>query len=248
MNKKKIFIVLQARMGSSRLPGKVLMEINGKPLLWYLLKRLEPLANRADLLLATTDSEKDQVLEEFAKQNRLKYFRGSENDVLDRFYQALKPYITDIVVRITADCPLTDPKIIEQGLDIFESNDYDYLSNVHPPTFPDGFDVEIFSFKALEKAWEEAKKQHEREHVTPYIWNNPSIFKLGNFNNSENLSNYRLTVDEKEDFELMKNLIEHFKEKWINLSMNEIINFLRERQELIELNKKFKRNEGYKES
>ncbi len=245
---KNTIIVIQARMGSSRLPGKVLMRVNDKPLISYLFKRLEPLKHPTSLLLATTDSPKDDVLEEYAKSNNLKYYRGSENDVLDRFYKAVSPYKPDIIVRITADCPLTDHRIIDRGLDFFENGDFDYVSNVHPPTFPDGFDVEIFTYNALEKAWHEAKKSFEREHVTPYIWKNPQIFKLGNFEWSEDLSKYRLTVDEKEDFILIQEILEHFKSNWETVSMENIISFLKKREELIEINNKFKRNEGYKEN
>jgi spore coat polysaccharide biosynthesis protein SpsF len=242
---RKTLIIIQARMGSSRLPGKVLMEIDSKPLLWYMISRLRKLKNPADLLLATTDSSKDTPLVKFSEEIKIKIYRGSENDVLDRFYQGAKLFCPDIVVRVTGDCPLIDPSVIDEGLAIFNKNSYDYLSNVHPPTYPDGYDVEIFTFQALEKAWKEAKKTSEREHVTPFIWNHPELFNLGNYQNDIDYSNYRLTVDEAQDFELIKNIILYFKSNWQELKMKEIISFLDQRKDLKKLNAQFERNEGY---
>jgi len=248
MTDKTIVIVVQARMGSSRLPGKVLKEVDGKPLLWYLLKKLDQLKHKSKILLATTLSPGDAVLEDFAKKNKINVYRGSENDVLDRYYQGVKNLNADIVVRITADCPLMDASIIDIGLDKFLNSNYDYLSNVHPATYPDGYDVEIFSFKTLENAWKDAKKTSEREHVTPYIWNHPELFKLGNWENEKDYSQYRLTVDEKEDFELVSKIILQFKSKFAQLSMKDVIGFLEENKKLAELNAKFERNEGYLKS
>lgn len=243
---EKIAIILQARMGSTRLPGKVLKPINNHPLLWYTITRLKKVKHECMIILATTDGEKDKELIKFAQSMKIKTFAGSENDVLDRFYQAAKLFKPDIIIRITGDCPLIDPVVIDKCIDVFLSGKYDYVSNAHPPTYPDGLDTEILSMKVLEKIWTIAKKKSEREHVTPYIYTHPDEFKIFNVVNEKDLSSYRLTVDEQEDFELIATIIQHFGNK--DFSTNEVIDFLEEHKKLLEINKKFERDEGYKKS
>ena len=238
-------IICQARYGSSRLPKKVLLRVLDKPLLWYVIKRLKLVKFPNNLIIATVDSKENLPIINFVKKAKINYFAGKENDVLDRFYQTSKKYKGNIIVRITSDCPLMDPAIIEKGLSIFLNGKYDYVANVHPPTYPDGFDVEIFSFKALEIAWNEAELLSEREHVTPYIWKNPSKFKLYNFEYFENLSNLRLTVDTKEDMLLMTKIIEKFHDEWEEFNMENVINFLMLNPELLKINNQYIRNEGY---
>lgn len=245
---KKTLIIIQARMGSSRLPGKVLMEIEGKPLLWYMFQRLKRLKSEVEIILATTNSTKDDPLVEFLKNIHIKYYRGSENDVLDRFYQTALSLKPDIIVRITGDCPLIDPSVIDEAISFFQKNNYDYINNTSPPTYPDGYDCEVFTFSTLEKTWKEAKKNSEREHVTPYIYNHKEIFKTGNISYKKDYSSYRLTVDEIQDFQLIKNIITHFKENWINLTMEEVIKFLDANKEIKKVNEQFQRNEGYAKS
>lgn len=247
---KNILIITQARIGSTRLPGKVLKTILDKPLLWYVIKRLEQVKTPNKIIIATANSRENKPIIKFVKSMNIDYFSGNEEDVLDRYYRAAVKYKGDIIVRITADCPLIDPDIIDQGIEIFLNDNYDYVSNVEKDkeTFPDGFDVEIFSFKALERAFNESEWLSEREHVTPYIRENPEKFFLNHFENNENLSNFRLTVDTKEDFILISKIIEKFKDQWDKFRMYDIINFLTENPELLKINEQYERNEGYLKS
>lgn len=244
---KKNLVIIQARYSSTRLPGKVLLKVLDKPLIWYLVRRLQLVKKPCKIIIATAISEENKPIIDIAKNLNLDYFAGSEDDVLDRFYQTAKQFKGDIIVRITADCPLMDPAIIDRGLKIFLNGNYDYVSNVEEgkETYPDGFDIEIFSFKALKMVWKEAKLQSEREHVTPYIWKNPDKFVLKNFENNVNLSSLRLTVDTKEDFLLISKIIEKFHDNWSNFHMQDVIDFLMENPELLKINLQYQRNEGY---
>lgn len=249
---KNILIICQARFGSTRLPGKVLLKILCKPLLWYLVKRLKLVKTPCKIIIATTSSDENKSIVDFAKSMNIDFFAGSELDVLDRYYQTAKKYNGEVIVRITSDCPLTDPAIIDHALDIFLNGDYDYVSNVEPPTYPDGFDVEVFSFDALERTWNEAKSVFLREHVTLYIRedirNNLGKFSYYNFRNDIDYNEYRLTVDTKEDFELISTIIEEFHDRWDIFTMNDVINFLEKNPELRQINIKYKRNEGVEKS
>lgn len=197
-------IVIQARMGSTRLPGKTLKEVLGKPLLFYLIERLKKSKNASRIILAIP--KKDQALMDFAEKHKIIAVAGPEEDVLSRFGKVASEYPSDAIVRITADCPLMDPLIIDAMIAKFEG--LDYLSNTLIRTFPRGLDVEVFSKKALENALKEAEKPEEREHVTPYFYRHPEKFQLENFLYKTDESRYRWTVDTKEDFELVKKIIE----------------------------------------
>ena len=166
---KKITVLIQARTGSSRLPRKVLAEIENKKLIWHVINRVKHIKSVEQIALITTTNKDDQILLDIAEENGILGFAGDEFDVLNRHFQCAKKINADPIIRITSDCPLIDPYIVEDMLTIFLKNDYDYVSNVTPPTFPDGLDTEIFSFNTLEKAVHEAKLASEREHVTPYI-------------------------------------------------------------------------------
>jgi len=246
---KNILIICQARYGSTRLPGKVLKKILDKPLLWYVIKRLELVKTPNKIIIATSTSNENKPIIDFAKSLNIYNFAGSEEDVLDRYYQTAKKFNGDVLVRITSDCPLIDPAIIDHALEIFLSGDYDYVSNgeERKETYPDGFDIEIFSFEALKIAWKEAKWQSEREHVTPYIRKNNKFTKKY-FENDEDLSNFRLTVDTKEDFELISIIIDKFYDRLEKFTMKEVIDFLRENPDLLKINEQYKRNEGYTKS
>jgi spore coat polysaccharide biosynthesis protein SpsF len=248
-NLNKILIIVQARISSTRLPGKVLKKVIDKPLLWYVVKRLNEVKSPNKIIIATGDYETNKVIVDFAKNLNLDYFIGSENDVLDRYYQTAKAFNGDIIVRITSDCPLIDPDIIDQLLIEFKKGTYDYISNVHPPTYPDGYDTEIFTFNALETAWKEAKLPSEREHVTPYIWKNKdNKFKIKNFKHSEDLSKYRLTVDTHEDFKLISIIVKFFHDNWTTFRMRDVIKFLEDNKELLKINIQYQRDEGYTKS
>jgi spore coat polysaccharide biosynthesis protein SpsF len=245
---KNILIICQARFNSVRLPGKVLLKILNKTLLWYLIERLKLVKTPNKIIIATASSKSNQPIINFAKENGIDYFVGSEDDVLDRYYKTAKYFEGEIIVRITGDCPLMDPSIIDRGLEIYLNGDYDYVSNVDPPTFPDGFDVEIFSFEALEKAWKESKMKSQREHVTPYIRENKEKFTQKNFKNNKNLENIRLTVDTKEDFILISKVIENFHNSWNYFNLEDVIMFLKKNPDLLRINAQYERNEGYLKS
>ena len=236
-------------MGSTRLPGKSLAMIGDMPLLSHVIQRLKEVKNADKIIVATTTSVKDAPIVELAKKEGVEYFCGSEDDVLDRYYQAAKKFNAEILVRITADCPLLDPEVVDNVINAFINGKFDYVSNTNPPTYPDGLDVEVFSFTALETAWKEAKLTSEREHVTPYIWKHPEKFRLFNVINDIDLSRMRWTVDEKEDLEFVRKVYSYLKEnKKVDFSMEAVLRVLSERPEFFLINKRFTRNEGYAKS
>lgn len=202
---RRVGIVVQARMGSTRLPGKVLRTVAGKPLLEILLRRIAKAKSCDVIVIATTKDPKDDPIEELCKRMGVAVFRGSEQDVLARYYLAAKENGLKVVVRITGDCPLMDPEVVDRLIDVFIElgPKVDYLSNTHERTYPRGLDIEVFSFDALELAYKEAKQQYEREHVTPFIWENKKRFRLANLEWERNAQEVRLTVDTQEDLDLI---------------------------------------------
>jgi len=202
---EKVVAIIQARMGSTRLPKKVLREFAGSSILDVILERISLSNNLDQIVLATTINDIDDKLEQWANKSGVLIHRGSEDDVLERFYESAKAFHADIIVRITADDPLKDAEIIDECLSYFYNDkDLDYCSNTLYPSYPEGLDIEAFRFRALEKAWKEAKLRSEREHVTPYIWKNENGFKIKQFSHDEDLSNWRWTVDNQTDFEFMQ--------------------------------------------
>lgn len=250
MELSKTVLITQARTGSSRLPGKVLKNINGKTLLQIHLERLSQCKNISDIIVATTASKEDEEIYNLAKEWGFKSYKGSEDDVLDRFYKAAKPFSPEWIVRVTSDCPLIDPELIDDVIEFAKKRKaVDYVSNVIESKFPDGQDVEVFTFSALKNAWKNAHKPSEREHVTPYIRNNSDImdgelFIAVNFATDRDYSRIRMTVDEKEDFELIKQLIQDL---GTNRTWNEYTNYIIEHN-LGSVNQHIQRNEGYLKS
>ena len=226
-------IIIQARTGSKRLPGKVLKKVSGISLIELLIKRLKKSKLANNIILATTNLSRDDELELIAHKHKIKCFRGSENNVLERFFMASKKYKLDYVVRITADCPLTDPKIVDEYIKKCISGGFDYLSNTNPPTYPDGFDIEVIKSRVLKKAYLQAKTKFDREHVTPYIKNHSKIEHVY-FENGADFSKYRLTVDTEEDFQMINELIEKFSVE--DMSASEIVNVLEKNPNLSEIN------------
>ena len=202
--------IIQARMGSHRLPMKTMKVLEGKPVLQHVIERIRRSKFIKECVVAATTDEKDHVIQEFCQLHQIKCFRGNENDVLERFFKAAKKYQFDIIVRITADDPLKDPKIIDEAITILVENNLDYVTNTMEPTYPEGIDVEVFTFEALRKAYLGAKLPSEREHVTPYLWKNPERFKLHNFKYSEDLSSLRWTMDTEDDYQFMQAVYRHF--------------------------------------
>ncbi len=241
-----IAAIIQARMGSTRFPNKMMERVGSKPLISLVIDRVGKSTLIEKVILATTTKKDDDVLIQIAIEKNIDFFRGSENDVLDRFYNAAKKYKVDTIVRITGDCPFIDPVVIDQVIGLHLDAKSDYTSNIKPPTFPDGLDVEVFSFISLEKAWKEAKLNSEREHVTPYIWKNNKLFKIVNLFNKKDLSNIRLTIDEKEDLVLIKEIIKYINIE--NFTIEDIILTIENNPYMLEINNKIKRNEGYEKS
>ena len=235
---KVIGIIIQARISSTRLPKKVVKKIEGKTVLEHIIERLQRIKKEKKIILATTDRKDDDVLEKIAKKCRIPVFRGSENDVLDRFYQAAKLFNVDPIVRITADCPLIDPGIAEAVIELYFKNKFDHVCISHPPTFPDGMDVEVCSFKSLQECWRKAKKPEDREHVTTYIFKNHKKFKVGNFSSQENFYDLRLVLDEKEDLVLIKKIYKELYKNNPKFGFKEIIELIKRKPELVKINQK----------
>ncbi|OGH72376.1 MAG: hypothetical protein A2921_04465 [Candidatus Magasanikbacteria bacterium RIFCSPLOWO2_01_FULL_43_20b] len=242
----KIVAIIQARMGASRLPGKVLLDIGGKKAIELVWERVSQSRKVAEIWLATTTSPGDDELYHFIAGKRIKCYRGSEFDVLDRYYQTALLAAAGAVVRITGDCPFIDPSVIDEVIAAFLEGNYDYVSNTHPPTFPDGLDVEVFSFAALKKTWAEAILKSEREHVTSHIWNHPEKFKLKNVESKKNYSRERWTLDTKDDLEFIRRVVGEFQKHGKGfLSWLDILDIVSQHPEWTSLNSHQRRNEGY---
>lgn len=239
--------IIQARCGSTRFPNKVFALIDGKPLLWHVVNRLKYATKIDDIIVATTVSEKDDKIEEWCKENNVHCFRGSEENVLNRYYSASEAFPSDYVVRITADDPFKEPKVIDAVIIKLIEEGYDHVTNNLPPSFPEGLDCEAFKKSALDRSEKEAETAFEREHVTQYIYHHPEIFKIGNVSNSENLSYLRWTVDKDVDFEMVKAVYAHRNpaNKGI-LLMDEILDILKANPEIEKMNSEVERSAMYK--
>ena len=239
----KTLAIVQARMGSSRFPGKVLKTLpGGLSLIGFLLARLSKSTALDKIVLATTDREIDTPLAEHVKKLGYEVFRGSENDVLDRYYQAALSHSSEQVVRITGDCPLIDPAVVTEVVEALASQGTDYASNILPPSFPDGLDVEAFTFSSLQRAWLEAKAQPEREHVTPYL-HNPSRFKIANVQNATDESSGRWTVDDPADYDVVRGVVAHFGGR-ADFSWRDVLTLQQQQPALFAMNHATLRNEG----
>ncbi|MCX6722591.1 MAG: glycosyltransferase family protein [Candidatus Staskawiczbacteria bacterium] len=244
----KIVAIIQARMGSTRLPGKMMLKILGKPIIEHVFERIKDSQLINEIWLATTLNAEDNVLADWADSKGKKVYRGSSDDVLERYWQTAKQAGADIVVRITGDCPLHDSEVIDSVINKFLSGGFDYVSNAHPPTYPDGLDTEVFSFQALEKSWEEAKLKSEKEHVTPYIWKNSEKFKIDNVSNEIDLSKERWTLDTKEDFLFIDNILKECATRGVKVNFKNVLDILESFPHWREINSVYQRNEGYQKS
>lgn len=233
----RIVGIIQARMGSTRLPGKIMKMVNGKSLLDYELERIKRSKLLDEIVLATTIQEKDDYIVNYCNERNIKVVRGSEDNVLERYYYAAKEVKADVVVRMTSDCPLIDPGIIDDLVAFYLENNFDYVSNTQNRTYPRGMDTEVFSFSVLEQAYLNAEKEYEKEHVTPYIYFNPGIFSIGQVTNDQDLSKYRLTVDTNEDFELISILLNDLYNEDKMFGLAKIIEKLELEPHLFEINK-----------
>jgi len=238
----KIVAIVQARMGSSRLPGKVLKLINGIPVIELLLLRLSKSKLIDQIVLATSNTDTDIPLADHVRKLKFSCSQGSENDVLERFYDAAREHNADVVVRITGDCPFVDADLVDQVIEGYLSSEVDYFSNVTPPTYPDGLDVEVFSFRVLEQSHFEGQESHEREHVTPYA-RFSGLFQTGNMESGEDFSHIRLTLDEPDDFILIDKIFNYFSPD-IHFTWSEVLNLRAHMPDIFEINKHIDRNEG----
>lgn len=240
--------ILQARTSSSRLPGKVLRPILGEPMLARQIERLRRSAHIAPLVVATSTEASDDPLAGLCDRLGVPCHRGSLNDVLDRFYQAAKPLQPAHLIRLTGDCPLADPAVIDACIDYHLAGDYDYTTNALQPTFPDGLDVEVFRFKCLEEAWAEATLTSEREHVTPFIHRRPERYRIGHYRQAEDLSWLRWTVDQPADFEVVERIYNALYPAKPDFGTADILAFLAAHPDIARLNIDIARNEGYLKS
>jgi len=236
--------ILQARMKSSRLPGKVLLEAAGRPLISHNIQRIRAARLIDEVIVATTTNPEDDALEKLCRTENVPVFRGSEQDVLDRTYQCAKKYNLPEFAKFTADNPLIDPQVIDHVIQYYLDNarSYDYVSNNHPPTWQDGQEVEIIRLAALEEAWKKSDQPFQREHVTPYIWDQPQRFRLGNVARSDDewYHRYRWTLDYPADYEFMKRVYgELFPGRKI-FSTSDIMNLLLEHPEIERINSQHK--------
>ncbi|MFN5431312.1 MAG: cytidylyltransferase domain-containing protein [Cyclobacteriaceae bacterium] len=241
---KSVVTIVQARTSSTRLPGKVLLSLCGDTLLARMIERVSLAKQIGKIVVATTTSDEDAQIVEWCVRNQIEVYQGSKSDLLDRHYQVAIKYRADVVVKIPSDCPLIDPNVIDKVIKYYLTNEnkFDYVSNLHPATFPDGNDVEVMSFAALEQAWENATATMELEHTTPYLWENPNNFKIGNLVWETGLDysmTHRWTIDYPEDYEFIKQVYERLYPINPKFSLTDILQLLKTEPMLKKINEKW---------
>jgi spore coat polysaccharide biosynthesis protein SpsF len=241
----KVSAIIQARRSSTRFPDKIFKLIEKKPLLWHVVNRLRPSRTLDEIIIATTENEEDNKIVAWGKENNVKVFRGSQNDVLNRYYEAAKYSNSNVIVRITADDPFKDYRLIDQAVDLLQKGNYDFVSNNNPVSYPEGLDVEVLTFATLKLCNELAEDAFEKEHVTQYIFKNPDKFYIKNISSDVDLSSFRWTIDTEDDFvfatEVYKKL--HFTGRLF--LTEDICKLLNASPELAEINKEVKRSTLY---
>lgn len=231
-----ITAIIQARVSSTRFPNKVFADICGKPLIWHVVNRLKWSKEIEKIVLATSENTADNILEAWGVENGVTVYRGSENDVLDRYYKAALLSGASTIVRVTADDPFKDPQVIDDVINVLKGGCYDFAYNNNPPSFPEGLDTEVFTFEALKKAAAESTDLFEREHVTQYFYRNPLLFSQTNFSYIENVSHLRWTIDTVNDYEMTKKVyLDLYKEGSIFL-FRDILNYLEKHPEVQKMN------------
>jgi spore coat polysaccharide biosynthesis protein SpsF len=234
----KTGMIIQTRMGSTRLPGKIMKDLLGKPVIQHVIERVKQCSSVDEIIIATTGLEQDNIIVEQAEKNGVKWFRGSEEDVLSRYYFAALEHNLDLVVRITSDCPLIDPPVTEEIIRFYVERDYDIVTNAGADlsmrTYPRGLDTEVFSFKTLQDAYNHATEKYQREHVTPYIYENSK--KICYYKNDIDYSKYRWTLDTKEDFELIYSIYKYLYKGNHDFYYTDILKLLEIHPELAEIN------------
>ncbi|MFG6150048.1 cytidylyltransferase domain-containing protein [Halobacillus sp. B23F22_1] len=234
----KVAAIIQARMGSTRLPGKVLKQVLGKPLLGFQIERMQRSKKIDELILATTTEPADDALWSFANEHSISAFRGSEKDVLGRYYEAASYHKADVVIRLTSDCPLIDPVVIDEVIDAYfhQQGACRYVSNTLARTYPRGMDTEVFSYRALKRCHDNARSESEREHVTSYIHHHKDEFSIYNVKLEQDESHHRWTVDTAEDYQLIKRILEHFYPGHPNFTLRDALDFVKQYPELSLIN------------
>lgn len=240
--------ILQARVSSTRLPGKVLKPLLGEPMLYRELERIQRSKFLNEIIVATSTDMTDDPIERFCVENQIRCWRGSLDNVLDRFYQVAKGFSPEHVVRLTGDCPLIDPEVIDEVIATHLRENNDYTSNTIEPTYPDGLDVEVFRFSCLETAWNEARLPSHLEHVTPFIYQQPERFILGSYKNKYDLSKLRWTVDEEADFNLVSMIYQALYPNNPAFTTQDILQYINEHPHLKTYNTQYGRNEGFQKS
>lgn len=233
----RVVAIVQARMGSSRLPGKVMLDLAGETVLGRCIRRLRRANSLDEVVIATTTNETDNAIVDYCRDRNWPVVRGSEQDVLSRYWLASQTYQAEVVVRVTSDCPLIEPMLVDELVEAFlaETPGLDYLSNViEPRCFPRGLDIEVFSVESLQKAFNEAEEPAEREHVTPYIWCQPTRFALQSFEHEPSFSDQRWTVDTLQDYELVRRVFHHFKRD--NFHWRDVLTLLEQHPDWLLLN------------
>lgn len=244
----KVVAIIQARCGSTRFPNKVFADLCGKPFIWHVVNRLKHARSLDHIVLATTDNPLDDKLYHWAKENGVDIYRGSENDVLNRYYEAAIYSKADVIVRITADDPFKDPVLIDEAVNTLQEGGYDFVCNNCPPSYPEGLDIEVLTRATLEKEEKLSTSDFEREHVTQYIYRHPEDFKIFNLSNvGENLSCLRWTVDTEKDFQMATCIYSFlYKNDAEIFHMNDILQLLKEHPEIERMNSDVARSEMYK--
>lgn len=236
--KGRVVAIIQARMGSTRLPGKIMKDLFGRTVLAHVIERVKQIKSIDDIVIATTVSARDDVVEQEAKSRGASVFRGSEDDVLSRYYHAAKKYNARSVVRITSDCPLIDPFVSDKIIACFQKNEYDLVTNAGSDltqrTYPRGLDTEVFSFQALEEAFNKAAERYQREHVTPYIYEHSD--RIYYYKNQNDYSRHRWTLDTTEDLALINEIYRHLYQGKHDFYLSEILKLLEQYPELVKLN------------
>ena len=241
-----IAAIIQARMGSSRLSGKIMLEACNRPLLKHMIERIQFTETVDEIIVATSTNKHDDIIEDFCKENKILCFRGSENDVLSRYKMAADMVHADIIVRLTSDTPLLDHIILDKVFQVYTKNKYDYVSNCLPlpRTYPDGMNVEVFSKKILDEIYHNAKKPSEREHVSLYVVMQPEKYKICRVDYSKDVSRYRFNLDYELDYQLIKEIFENLYYENQHFTMEDIIKFLEENPSIFNINSKIKPYEG----
>jgi spore coat polysaccharide biosynthesis protein SpsF len=240
--------VIFARISSTRLPAKVIFEIQGKTILEHIIERVRRSKYITKIVVATTTNSEDDMIEEICHRSRIDSFRGADRDVVDRCYQAAKEFNLDPLTRVTGDDPFKDAGIIDHAIELYLDSDYDLVCNTLNPSFPEGLDVEVISFDAITRIWRESSNESDREHLTKYVFDNLNLFRILNFQNQVDLSNIRLTLDTKEDLDLVKLIYDALYSQKKCFTWNDVLNYLQANPDILKINNSIKRSDRYKHS